>query len=71
MEYLDFELPIKDLHEQLEKFNKISIESDVDFTETSKSIKGKNSKCKRRKYIKIYLLGKEFNYLGTLLGLIP
>ena len=50
MEYLDFELPIKDLHEQLEKFNKISIESDVDFTETSKSIKEKIVNVKKKIY---------------------
>ena len=50
MEYLDFELPIKDLHEQLEKFNKISIESDVDFTETSKSIKEKLVNVKKKIY---------------------
>ncbi len=50
MEYLDFELPIKDLYEQLEKFNKISIESDVDFTETSKSIKEKMVNVKKKIY---------------------
>ena len=50
MEYLDFELPIKDLHEQLEKFNKISIESDVDFTETSNSIKQKLVNVKKKIY---------------------
>ena len=50
MEYLDFELPIKDLHEQLEKFNKISIESDVDFTETSNSIKEKLVNVKKKIY---------------------
>ena len=50
MEYLDFELPIKDLYEQLEKFNKISIESDVDFTETSKSIKEKLVNVKKKIY---------------------
>lgn len=34
MEYLDFELPIKDLEDQLEKCQKIGEESDVDVSET-------------------------------------
>jgi len=36
MEYLDFELPIKDLEEQLSKACSIGAESDVDVTETCK-----------------------------------
>ena len=36
MEYLDFELPIKELEEQLEKCVVIGHESDVDVTNTCK-----------------------------------
>jgi acetyl-CoA carboxylase carboxyl transferase subunit alpha len=39
MEYLDFELPIKELEEQLDKCLIIGQESDVDVTNTCKSTK--------------------------------
>ena len=38
MEYLDFELPIKELEDQLEKCVVIGKESDVDVTNTCKQI---------------------------------
>lgn len=41
MEYLDFELPIKELEEQLDKCRLIGEESDVDVTETCKQIEKK------------------------------
>ena len=41
MEYLDFELPIKELEEQLDKCLIIGEESDVDVTETCKQIEKK------------------------------
>ena len=41
MEYLDFELPIKELNEQLDKCQIIGQESDVDVTETCKNIENK------------------------------
>ena len=41
MEYLDFELPIKELEEQLNKCQLIGEESDVDVTETCKQIEKK------------------------------
>ena len=41
MEYLDFELPIKELEEQLEKCQLIGEESDVDVTETCRQIEKK------------------------------
>ena len=41
MEYLDFETPIKELKEQLEKCYNIGKESDVDVTETCKQIEKK------------------------------
>ena len=41
MEYLDFEQPIKELEEQLEKCALIGEESDVDVTETCQQIEKK------------------------------
>lgn len=41
MEYLDFELPIKDLEEQLQKCQVIGEESEVDVTDTCKKIEKK------------------------------
>ena len=41
MEYLDFELPIKELEEQLQKCQVIGQESEVDVTETCKQIEKK------------------------------
>lgn len=38
MEYLDFELPIKELEEQLDKCVLIGNESDVDVSDTCKQI---------------------------------
>ena len=50
MEYLDFELPIKELHDQLEKCKKIGDESNVDVTETCKSINKKLLDAKKKIY---------------------
>ena len=41
MEYLEFELPIKELEEQLDKCQLIGEESDVDVTQTCKQIEKK------------------------------
>ena len=41
MEYLDFELPIKELEDQLDKCQIIGQESDVDVTTTCKQIEKK------------------------------
>ena len=46
MEYLDFELPIKELEEQLHKCELIAEESDVDMTESCKNIEKKLQKTK-------------------------
>jgi len=46
MEYLDFELPIKELKEQLEKCYAIGIDSDVDVIATCKKIEKKLEKTK-------------------------
>lgn len=50
MEYLEFELPIKELHDQLEKCKLIGSESDVDVTETCIQIEEKLDKTKKEIY---------------------
>lgn len=50
MEYLDFELPIKELEEQLEKCQIIGEESEVDVTETCKKIEKKLQETKKDIY---------------------
>jgi acetyl-CoA carboxylase carboxyl transferase subunit alpha len=47
MEYLDFELPIKELVDQLEKCQVIGQESDIDVTNTCKQIEKKLQETKR------------------------
>ena len=48
MEYLDFELPIKELEDQLDKCQLIGQESDVDVTNTCKQIEKKLEETKRK-----------------------
>ncbi|MGS2727802.1 acetyl-CoA carboxylase carboxyltransferase subunit alpha [Psychroserpens sp. BH13MA-6] len=50
MEYLDFELPIKELQEQLEKCQLIGEESEVDVTQTCKKIEKKLVETKKEIY---------------------
>lgn len=50
MEYLDFELPIKELQEQYEKACKIGEESDVDVSNTCKQIEKKLKETKKDIY---------------------
>ncbi|HEA29034.1 MAG TPA: acetyl-CoA carboxylase carboxyltransferase subunit alpha [Leeuwenhoekiella sp.] len=50
MEYLDFEQPIKELEEQLEKCSVIGQESDVDVTNTCKQIEKKLAETKKDIY---------------------
>ncbi len=50
MEYLDFELPIKELEEQLDKCVIIGEESDVDVTETCKQIEKKLAETRKEIY---------------------
>ena len=50
MEYLEFELPIKELEEQLQKCKIIGDESDVDVTETCKQIEKKLAETKKDIY---------------------
>ena len=53
MEYLDFELPLKDLKDQLEKCNMLGDESKVDVRDTSKKLKEKIEAKKKEKYSNI------------------
>ncbi|MFL1013674.1 acetyl-CoA carboxylase carboxyltransferase subunit alpha [Flavisericum labens] len=50
MEYLEFELPIKDLEDQLQKCKVIGEESDVDVTETCKQIEKKLASTQKDLY---------------------
>lgn len=50
MEYLDFELPLKELEDQLEKCNEIRNESKVDVKDTYKNLKAKIEKTKKDIY---------------------
>jgi len=50
MEYLDFELPIQELEEQLEKCAVLGQESDVDVSETCKQIEKKLAEKKKEIY---------------------
>ena len=50
MEYLDFELPIKDINDQIEKCKSIGDESRVDVTETYNLLKDKLYKTKKEIY---------------------
>jgi len=50
MEYLEFELPIKELEEQLQKCQLIGEESEVDVTETCKQIEKKLAEAKKDIY---------------------
>ncbi len=50
MEYLDFELPIKELEDQLDRCQIIGLESSVDVTTTCKQIEKKLDETKRKIY---------------------
>ena len=50
MEYLDFELPLKELEDQLEKCNEIRKESKVDVKDTYKKLKSKIEQTKKNIY---------------------
>ncbi|MGD2004696.1 MAG: acetyl-CoA carboxylase carboxyl transferase subunit alpha, partial [Flavobacteriaceae bacterium] len=50
MEYLDFELPIKELHDQLDKCKAIGNDSEVDVSETCRLIDEKLQKTKKEIY---------------------
>ena len=52
MEYLDFELPIKELEDQLDKCMVIGEESDVDVSTTCKQIQKKLEETKKDIYKK-------------------
>ena len=63
MEYLDFELPVKELQEQIAKCQAIGNESSVDVTETCKLLTDKLETAMRVS-MAILLLGKRFNCLA-------
>ena len=69
MEYLDFELPLKDLNDQLENCKKLGNLGKVDVKDTLQEIKSKLL-SKKKKFIVHCLLGKEFSFLDTHRGLI-
>ena len=50
MEYLDFEFPLKELEDQLEKCNEIRNESKVDVKDTYKNLKAKIEQTKKDIY---------------------
>ena len=50
MEYLDFELPLKELEDQLEKCNEIRNESKVDVKDTYKNLEAKIEQTKKNIY---------------------
>ena len=50
MEYLEFEQPIKELEQQLDKCQIIGKESDIDVTETCKQIEEKLAETKKEIY---------------------
>lgn len=50
MEYLEFESPIKELHDQLDKCKLIGTESEIDVTETCGQIEEKLEKTKKKIY---------------------
>ncbi len=50
MEYLDFELPVKELEDQLDKCTMIGQESDVDVSNTCKQIEKKLDETKKKIY---------------------
>ena len=50
MEYLEFELPIKELHDQLKKCDSIAAENEIDVSETSLQIEKKLKKVKKEIY---------------------
>ena len=64
MEYLDFELPLKELKDQLEKCNVIGDESKVDVRDTSKKLKEKIEAKKKEIYSRVnHSLFYEFSLL--------
>jgi acetyl-CoA carboxylase carboxyl transferase subunit alpha len=62
MEYLDFELPIKELMEQYQTCSLVGEESGVDMKLACSQIEDKIIE-KRKKSTEILHLGKEYNYL--------
>ena len=58
MEYLDFELPIKEIQEQLSKCEVIGSESEIDVTDTCAKLELKLKKNKRKNIRKFNTVAK-------------
>ncbi len=56
MEFLDFELPVKEILEQIDKCKSIENESDVDVTKTFNLLQKKLVKTKKSIYITFIIL---------------
>lgn len=65
MEYLDFELPIKELEDQLDKCQIIGSESNVDVTATCKQIEKKLEETKRKNIQKPNGLAKSSTFSSS------
>ena len=66
MEFLDFEVPVKEVLDQIDKCKSIENESDVDVTKTFNLLQKKLVETKKIS-IRIFQHGKEFNFLGILI----
>ena len=64
MEFLEFEVPIKEILDQIDKCKSIEDESDVDITKTYNLLQKKLVETKKEH-------GKEFNFQGIQIDLIP
>ena len=70
MEFLEFEVPIKEILDQIDKCKSIENESDVDITKTYNLLQ--KSLLKQKKIsMEICLHGKEFNFQGIQIDLTP
>ena len=67
MEYLDFELPIKELEDQLDKCQIIGSESDVDVSDTCKQIEKKLEEHTDFTEIKLPDINYTYKTIGSLM----
>ena len=65
MEFLEFEVPIKEILDQIDKCKSIENESDVDITKTYNLLQKKLVDAKKDVYGNLSA-GKKFNYLVIL-----
>ena len=69
MEFLDFEVPVKEVLDQIDKCKSIENESDVDVTKTFNLLQKKLVETKKDIY-KNLSAWQEFNFLGILIDLM-